>query len=74
MLLILPGVVLGYPVIGARLRLHSIACSSSCPPALVTSSVIKCTRSLLQQTNCQLMEPMMKVEVGYLHMYITNSL
>merc|ERR1712136_231411 len=30
----------------------------------VTSSVIKCTRELLDQTSCHLMEPMMKVEIS----------
>ncbi|XP_076800647.1 ribosome-releasing factor 2, mitochondrial-like [Clavelina lepadiformis] len=57
------GVILGYPLVGAKIRLHSVHASKACPPALVTAAALLYTREVLHHAACHLVEPVMSVEV-----------
>jgi len=58
------GSVLGYPLMGASLALKKVHASSGCPPGVISASASRCTKAALEEAECQLMEPVMSVEVS----------
>jgi len=56
----------------AAFRIRSVKASDGCPPALITAAAYKCTHELLDLAQCQLVEPVMNVQVrNILLMYET---
>uniref|UniRef100_H2YE01 Tr-type G domain-containing protein n=1 Tax=Ciona savignyi TaxID=51511 RepID=H2YE01_CIOSA len=58
------GNILGYPVMGADVRILTARAKRGCPSGLITASAVKCTREALDKASCDLLEPMMQIEVG----------
>nr|CAB3248868.1 ribosome-releasing factor 2, mitochondrial [Phallusia mammillata] len=53
----------GFPIMGAKMKLLGLTVKRNCPLGLVTSAAAKCTRTALLQADCQLVEPVMNIEV-----------
>ena len=58
------GLILGYPVMDSSFKLHAVKTSDGCPPALVTAAAFKCAQGVLNLAQCQLVEPMMNLQVS----------
>nr|XP_002131331.1 ribosome-releasing factor 2, mitochondrial isoform X1 [Ciona intestinalis] len=57
------GNLLGYPVMSATVQLLAVRAKRGCPPGLVTATAIKCTREALDKAACDLLEPVMNIEI-----------
>uniref|UniRef100_H2YDZ7 Tr-type G domain-containing protein n=1 Tax=Ciona savignyi TaxID=51511 RepID=H2YDZ7_CIOSA len=58
------GNILGYPVMGADVRILTARAKRGCPSGLITASAVKCTREALDKASCDLLEPMMQIEIS----------
>ena len=47
----------------AVFKVLSVKSSPECPPALITAAAYKCTHKVLEMAQCQLVEPVMNIEV-----------
>ncbi|XP_038076381.1 ribosome-releasing factor 2, mitochondrial-like isoform X2 [Patiria miniata] len=57
------GPVIGFPVIDMHIRLESVETSPGTAPAMVSACASQCLHSALRVTACQILEPMMNLEI-----------
>ncbi|XP_066963770.1 ribosome-releasing factor 2, mitochondrial [Macrobrachium rosenbergii] len=57
------GPVLGFPVVDVKVSLHWLETGHKTSETIVAATAAQCVHQLLQKSNCQLMEPLMELEI-----------
>ena len=60
------GPILGFPLINVSVLLHEFEASPGTSLAMVAACAMQCTTQAVRQASPQLLEPMMRLEVGHL--------